>query len=655
MISEVLKIQPGSANLDSSRMLGEIADTARSLVEDMSDIVWSIDPRRDKLGDLIARLRAFGFSVLEPRGIRWTFEVPEESLSRRLSPDQRRQLYLILKEALHNIARHSQAATAAVRIGFDGRWLRGEIDALIPPNVVPSFRTGDPRIRRVFRNIRETVNEYFRRTGIFPITHTLVVRQSLFEKNPWIVASLLDAFTKAEELCRKSYDYAKRLAFPSAVLILEEEEELFGDNPWGHGLTPQNRVVLEKFIQYAHEQGYIPRRPPLAELQSGANFIPRHIGPRDPHEPHRQATFLELFFDLCFVVAVAYTGAELHHAVAEGHLAAGLASYLTVFFAIWWGWMNFSWFSSAYDNDDGVHRLATMVQIAGALIMAAGVPRAFEIRQFDVVFVGYLFMRAGLGFLWLRAARADPACRQTCNRYALGITAAMLGWSVMLVAGEWPLWGWWLMAFVELAVPAWAEWKVTTPWHPHHIAERYGLFTIIVLGESVLAATNAVREGVEGRGFSAPLLGLIAGGLVVVFTLWWVYFAKPAHRFLTSNRVAFVWGYGHYFIFCAAAAVGAGLAVNVDHILGATTIDRRLAAAAVSVPVALFLLTVWLLHVRPHHARLGLSFLFPVAIAGVLLATLCPWPVPSIAVVMTAFLGTELWLADRRYGREAAA
>ncbi|MBI3695798.1 MAG: hypothetical protein HY238_13285 [Acidobacteria bacterium] len=128
MISEVLKIQPGSAHPDSSRLLGEIADTARSLVEDMSDIVWSIDPRRDTLGDLVSRLRAFGFGVLEPLGIRWTFEAPEEALSRRLSPDQRRQLYLILKEALHNIARHSQAANATVRIGFDGRSLCGEIE-----------------------------------------------------------------------------------------------------------------------------------------------------------------------------------------------------------------------------------------------------------------------------------------------------------------------------------------------------------------------------------------------------------------------------------------------------------------------------------------------------------------------------------------------
>ncbi len=148
----------------------------------------------------------------------------------------------------------------------EGVLLRGAIDALIPPNIVPSFRARDPRIRRIFKDARATVNEYFRQTKIFPITHTLVVRQSLVDENPWLGSSLVNAFTEAERVCRKSYDYAKRSAFPSAVLILEEEEEIFGNNPWAHGLTAENQIVLEKFVQYANEQGYIPSRPPLGEL-----------------------------------------------------------------------------------------------------------------------------------------------------------------------------------------------------------------------------------------------------------------------------------------------------------------------------------------------------------------------------------------------------
>jgi 4,5-dihydroxyphthalate decarboxylase len=144
--------------------------------------------------------------------------------------------------------------------------LRGEIEALIPPNIPPSFREKDPRIRRVIKNPRAVVTEYFGKTKIFPITHTLVVRQKLLDENPWLVASLIAAFEESEKLCRKSYEYAKRLAFPTAVLILEEEEETFGKNPWAHGLTSENQVVLEKFVQYAEEQGYIPFRPQLNDL-----------------------------------------------------------------------------------------------------------------------------------------------------------------------------------------------------------------------------------------------------------------------------------------------------------------------------------------------------------------------------------------------------
>ncbi len=380
-----------------------------------------------------------------------------------------------------------------------------------------------------------------------------------------------------------------------------------------------------------------------------ANPWLRPVGPRDPHEPHRAATNLELLFDLCFVVAVAYAGTELHHAIAGNHAASGIGSYLTVFFAIWWAWMNFSWHASAYDNDDGAYRVATMVQITGCLVIAAGIPRAFEDRQFDVVFAGYFIMRLALVGLWLRAARADPARRRTCLRFAAGIALAMCGWSFLFFAQAWPPWAWWIMASVELLIPAWAEAASPTPWHAHHIAERYGLFTIIVLGESVLAATNAVRLGIEGSGFSPPLLGMIAGGLLIIFSLWWIYFGKPAYRFLTSNRAGFIWGYGHYFVFASAAAVGAGLAVSVDYLLGTAPIDARLAAASVSVPVATFMLAVWLLHVLPHRASLGKSLLFPAAIAGVLAATFAPWPVLAVGLTVATFLAIELWLADRRY------
>ena len=137
--------------------------------------------------------------------------------------------------------------------------LDGEIDALISPNVPESFRAGDKRIQRLFTRCRESVEDYFAKTRIFPITHTVVVREELLKKEPWIVERLVDGFEQANRICRKEYDYPKRLSFPTAALMLEEEETRFGKDPWQHGLKA-NQHILETFMAYAATQGYTGRR-----------------------------------------------------------------------------------------------------------------------------------------------------------------------------------------------------------------------------------------------------------------------------------------------------------------------------------------------------------------------------------------------------------
>jgi low temperature requirement protein LtrA len=323
---------------------------------------------------------------------------------------------------------------------------------------------------------------------------------------------------------------------------------------------------------------------------------------RDPTEEHRAASPLELFFDLCFVVAVAQAGDRLHHALAEGRVGEGVLAYAMVFFAIWWAWMNITWFASAYDTDDGPYRLLTLVQISGALILAAGVPRAFDLGDFGVVTLGYVVMRVALVSQWLRAAYSDPPGRRTALRFAVGVTVVQVGWVGLLALPEDQYHiGWLVLATAELAVPIWAEHARSTAWHPGHIAERFGLFTIIVLGEAVLAASLTIQSALDAGRATPQLITVVAGGLLTVFAMWWLYFAKPARLLLRSNRSAFPWGYGHLVIFASAAAVGAGLAVLVDQVTGGVHLSRTEAAATVTVPVALYLLTVWLLHLRPHH------------------------------------------------------
>jgi low temperature requirement protein LtrA len=370
---------------------------------------------------------------------------------------------------------------------------------------------------------------------------------------------------------------------------------------------------------------------------------------RAADEPHRVATPLELFFDLCFVVAVAQAALPLHHDIAEDHIRHGVSSYLMVFFAIWWAWMNFTWFASAYDTDDDVYRITTFVQIAGALVLAAGVAPAFDSGNYTTITLGYVVMRLALVAQWLRAARSDERRRATALRYAVGITFIQVLWLLRLALPDpWLTPAFLILVVGELLVPIVAERAEGGPttYHPHHIAERYGLFTIIVLGESVAAATVAVRTGLDTGTYRSALVSLAVAGLVIVFALWWLYFDRSAHGLLTSLRTSILWGYGHYFIFASAAAVGAGLAVAVDYVTQHTDISGTLAGYAVAVPVAVYLLFVWLLHIRPHQ-RGVLLIAYPLVAALTLLTPLGPAPLAMIAALLVVLVAITVTLGRR--------
>jgi low temperature requirement protein LtrA len=154
---------------------------------------------------------------------------------------------------------------------------------------------------------------------------------------------------------------------------------------------------------------------------------------REIHEQHRVSTPLELFFDLIFVVAIAFAGSQLHHAISANHALHGLISFMMVFLAIWWAWMGFTWFASSFDTDDIPYRIAIFVQMAGALIVAAGIPSAFEQNQFLTVTIGYVVMRIASVTQWFRAAAQSPRFRKTALRYAFGVLLAQLGWLFLLV------------------------------------------------------------------------------------------------------------------------------------------------------------------------------------------------------------------------------
>lgn len=361
----------------------------------------------------------------------------------------------------------------------------------------------------------------------------------------------------------------------------------------------------------------------MSEPTTPTGTVVRRMTARSRTEAHRASTPLELFFDLCFVVAVAQAGSRLVHAVADGHPGHGVVGYLLVFFAIWWAWVNFSWFASAYDTDDVPYRITTLVQIVGVLVLAAGVPRAFDDGDFRLTVTGYTVMRLALVAQWLRAASAEKGdARRTALRYAVGVVFCQVGWMILLLPhGAPPVWAFTLLAVAEMSVPALAERAAPTTWHPQHIAERYGLFTIIVLGESVSSATIAVQSAVDEHHALGRLLPIAGGGLLIVFAAWWIYFAVPIHDHLKSNQQAFLWGYGHYVVFGSVAAIGAGLEIAVEQAVGAAEISTRVASAWVTGPTAVFLFTIWLLHSRHYKRGPAQQLTLPVAAAALVVCT----------------------------------
>lgn len=376
--------------------------------------------------------------------------------------------------------------------------------------------------------------------------------------------------------------------------------------------------------------------------------------PRDPHEDHRVATPLELFTDLCFVVAIAQAAGAMHHEASAGHIGQGLVHFFMVFFAIWWAWLNFAWFSSAYDNDDVFHRVMTLVQVAGSLILAAGVPRLFE-DDFTLVVVGYVVMRIALVIQWLRAAQSHPEGRATALRYAFGITAVQVLWvGYQFVPDDSKPWFFLLGVAAEISVPVWAERAGTTPWHPHHIAERYGLFLIIVLGETVLSTTFAIQEAIDGDYPVAELAGIVIGGLLIIFSAWWLYFSREAGELLTGNDVGYLWGFGHYFIFASGALIGAGLAARVDYLTHHSEGLSDIASSAlVTGPAAAFLAALWIILVRLHDPSVRTWGPFALAIVLILGSTFVPGTVLIAGLICVALLVVELRVTE--FGRTSVS
>ena len=161
----------------------------------------------------------------------------------------------------HNLPPHIDIQPIPADKTLSGMLERGEIDAMISAHMPSPFVRRDPKVRRLIPNFREVEQEYFQRTKIFPIMHTIVIREEVYEKQPWIAQSLFKAFDESKRLCKQAMYEFSALKYMLAWSIdeMEKERAILGDDAWAYGLEP-NRHILETLIQYTYEQGLISKR-----------------------------------------------------------------------------------------------------------------------------------------------------------------------------------------------------------------------------------------------------------------------------------------------------------------------------------------------------------------------------------------------------------
>jgi low temperature requirement protein LtrA len=279
----------------------------------------------------------------------------------------------------------------------------------------------------------------------------------------------------------------------------------------------------------------------------------------------RRATWLELFFDLVFVAAVG----QLANALAAEPTPARFFEFLALFVPVWWAWMGFTFYANRFDTDDLLYRLLMLCAMFGVAVLATTIPSVFR-GATEGFAIAYIAVRIVLVTLYARASRHVPEARALVRTFLVFFSVAILVWAASLAFdAPWAYVLWGVALCVELAAPIRA-WRLLpdAPVDPMHLPERFGLLTLIVLGESVLA----VVLGVAKVSWDARSAAAAATGFLVAAALWWIYFDFLDEGALTARGIfgGLTYTYMNYYVVVGLAALGAGVKLAVLGVAGAS-------------------------------------------------------------------------------------
>ena len=367
----------------------------------------------------------------------------------------------------------------------------------------------------------------------------------------------------------------------------------------------------------------------------------------DTDEAERHATWLELFYDLIYVAAIAQLAALL----LQDHSLGGILRAAGVFVIIWWAWTGHTMFSDRFDNDDTIERLLTFGQMACVLAMSVAIPHLFDAAPNNAPLwfgLGYVVLRALMWLAYLRVYRGLKTGRGVPLYFLRMIGVGTLLFAIgTLLPSPLRFWIWGIALVGEMAVPwVWRRPLAGAGVNSYHLPERLGLFVIIVLGESVVAAMNGISE-IHHWNFSTIVATLC--GLGVVGLLWWLYFdyvSTLVHGTLApkgENRFYGLYLYGHAPLFFGIILLAIGIEEIILHGKG------QIATAS---GLILFLVTLNILRFRLHLIQDLKRYLVPTTLYCVGLLVLVATGLPSWLMLLVTVLAFGRYVATERVNCE---
>jgi low temperature requirement protein LtrA len=376
----------------------------------------------------------------------------------------------------------------------------------------------------------------------------------------------------------------------------------------------------------------------------------RTVGAEDEE---RHATWLELFFDLVFVICIA----EVVHTLEDDRTLGGFLGTAGLFVPIWWAWVGYTVYADRFDTDDLLHRVLVLAGMLAVIAMALSVHDALHggSARFALTYVA---VRTVVLLLNARARRHAAPARPLLNLYLAAFTASAALWLVSVLVPEpyrYLLWA--VGTTIELSAPWLGRRQIAqAPIHASHMTERYGLFTLIVLGESVIS----VAQGAAGVDWEPGTLAVALTGFLVVACLWWIYFEYISGLANRSVLQGLCFSYAHLPLLAGLVSVALGIELAV--VESAAHELERATAMALGGGAALYLLALTALHAATGHSisdrvlwlRLGSAVVaLAIGVFGPLGAPL--GLVGLLAVLLVAHVVAETVLQHRAASDVAAA